>query len=446
MALSRKFQELAPENDGMHHLRQKIQKIIHSDLSHETRGEQLHSLMTASHRNALQLKPQASARKCLLPGTITPPRLIELPSELIEAIALSLDLRSLKHFRLTCKAFQAKSIHYFRCRYFTERVVGTDWNSLRTLMMILNHQDLGPGLRDLVIDGPQQDQRSPGRRLPAEPIRRRGLFSYSYQPVRASKNGSSSQHLSMLLERIFDKAGSLNSLSFKPRTLSASQSTTPYYTENSVDVLERTLQALTTAAVTLTSLALGAEDANGYSFFSLCDLRDEILASRTDLTRSFRNIHTMTLVFNVSHLKPEMPPKRFPSLLLNLAPNLKILELHLDPCTSRSAFDCFTHVATSTHLTMLFKVTIAQAAIDTSSLRALLSPSTNTLREVYLSDICLVQLELNVSTLKTYLAGELTLEKAELRDMGVITVVSLYENSVVRVSDAKLGDGIWTEL
>lgn len=421
-------------------LRSKIQKIQQSDLTFEEKGQQLYSVITESHRSAAQPKDEAASstasRKGLPPREIIQPRLTELPVELIENVAIRLDLPSLKDFRLSCNTLKAKSGHYFRRRFFTTRVVRPEWDSLRTLMMILNG-DLGSTVRDIVIDAHAQDRRSPGYRPLAAPIRSRGVPYSSRQLSRVSSTNSrtSSQHLSMLFGRTFEKIGFLRSLSFRAFKMS-SQVPILYSKECSVNVLEETFKALALSATSISSLTLGTGRSHDYdAWFRLVDLHTEILTADKNLARVFRNIHTMTLGLGVGN-PPTGIVSEFPSKLLNMTPNLKNLELAIGSHSSPDCLAAFTDIAASTSLTKLVKVDLCSMELTTQSLRTFLSASVGTMRKVQVID---VEMRENPDeALKTYLKDELALDEARLKN--------LFTGVQVWIADARLVGGAWTLL
>lgn len=138
----------------------KVQKIQRADITFEDCGQKLHKLLTEPHRKAKGLAEKAlyskTSRKGLVPGEIFQPRLTGLPVELIDNIAIRLDVKFLGNFRLTCKTLKVKIAHHFLKEYLISRVVKPEWDSIRRLLMILDHPGIGSAVRDATIDASDQ--------------------------------------------------------------------------------------------------------------------------------------------------------------------------------------------------------------------------------------------------------------------------------------------------
>jgi len=306
-------------------------------------------------------------------------------------------------------------------------------------MVILNHQELGSAVRDLVIDASARDRRSPGHRSLAAPIHSRGVPYSSRRISRASSTNNSSSSQRMLFSRVFEKITLLRSLSVRACPLKFPlPTTTSRPTECPVTVLDETLDALAMSAKSISSLTLGTGHSHNYdSWFRLCDLHTDILTTDPTIARVLKNINTMELGFG-AEISAIGTVSKFPSQLLNLTSNLKNLELSIMPYghhQSSACLEVFADIAASTSLTKLVKVDICATELTTQSLRAFLSASKNTLRKVRIID---VEMQENPEALKMYLNQGLTLDEAKLENI-------YHVNHEVWIEKASLMGGVWVQ-
>jgi hypothetical protein len=92
----------------------------------------------------------------LLETNISQPtsRLCALPAELIEYIAVKLELDDLCLLRLVCKNLSRKTLHYFGSTYFAYVRTDLSRTSLQKLQQLSRHEKLGHHVRTLLIKGP----------------------------------------------------------------------------------------------------------------------------------------------------------------------------------------------------------------------------------------------------------------------------------------------------
>lgn len=81
---------------------------------------------------------------------------MDLPTELVENIAYSLPLSDLRNFRLTCSSMRDQALHPFKDRFFRRRTITVTADSLKGLIDVAGHPQIGSALRDLVIDATPQ--------------------------------------------------------------------------------------------------------------------------------------------------------------------------------------------------------------------------------------------------------------------------------------------------
>lgn len=78
--------------------------------------------------------------------------LLCLPTELVEHIAEDLDVESFRSFRLASSLLNQQSLHHFKERFFRQRTVLWNAESLRQLVDVISHPNFGDCLQDLVVD------------------------------------------------------------------------------------------------------------------------------------------------------------------------------------------------------------------------------------------------------------------------------------------------------
>lgn len=310
---------LESEDEKVKQLRAKIQKIQHADCTFENRGQDLYSLVTESHRNAIQASEDAAAS--IISCTRLPcedkfqPRLTGLPVELVENIAIRLPLEDLANLRLSCNTLKVKIGYHFAKKYFTSRVVKPEWDSIRRLIIIMNNPEFGSVVRDIAVD---TCPRSPFNPTPTfqrpnygVPVYRRRLHQDSLPP-----NVFDLHNLSSLLSRLFDKIPRLRSLNFRVfgSSIDTPQTRLSGGRECSVDILESALNALVSSGRHINSLSLGNYDSD--CFFHLPSLNVNKLAASATLASIFKNITTLELAFLTS---PD-DISDIPSSLLNMTP------------------------------------------------------------------------------------------------------------------------------
>jgi hypothetical protein len=82
--------------------------------------------------------------------------LASLPTELIESIALYLDLLSSCSLRLASSSLRQQSLHVFRDRFYHKRSISWTRTDLDRLVEISEHENFGPALQQLVVDATPQ--------------------------------------------------------------------------------------------------------------------------------------------------------------------------------------------------------------------------------------------------------------------------------------------------
>lgn len=416
-------------------LRARIQSLQTAELTIEEQGQQLYRILTESHREATEPvdEPITVTQKSLPPAKKILPRLIELPVEVVEIIAIRLDVKSLGEFRQSCKTLKVKSSHHFRREYFTCRVVSPKWESIRLLIMILNHPDLGSAVRDIIINTASQTHYPPvAAALTSShhrvPISRRQLRRLSVANVIPN-----SQNLSMLLVRAFDKITIFRSLSFRALKL-PSEAPTGYGKECSAHVLENALKALSESGKNIISLRLATGCSNIYNdFFHLPSLETNILTADKGLLRIFNNITTLEVGFCVSG-NPTGNISKFPSQLLNMTPNLQNLTLSLGPSSSSDCYNTFVDLATLTSLTKLVHVELRSLELTTDNFSKFVMASKSTLRKITISDVQIQ--ESPEMRLKPFLKNELALDSVRLKNL-------FSAQRGVWIEDVNLENGVW---
>lgn len=432
---------LESEDDEVKRLRAKIQKIQHADLTFEDRGRELHRIITDSHRNPTKATGEASSsiinRKGLPQGESFQPRLTGLPVELVENIAIRLGLESLRQLRLSNKTLKVKTGYHFLKSFFTSRVVKPEWESIRRLIMIMNHPDLGSAIRDITVDvslrhfapAPASQHRNYGAPVSSRRMRQIG-------PSVGSLN---SQNLSSLLFRLFDKIPMLRSLNFR---FSRGR-------ECSAHVLESALDALASSGRLISSLSLGDYDSK--CFFRLPELNHNNFTASTTLARIFKHITSLQLSFSTGtelHMDVFASNKisKFPSQLLNMTSNVQNLTVSFPSRSSYQAdnrllagcYHTFQDFATSTDLTKLVNVEFNGFLMPkTHDLRAFLSRSKTTLKKVRIMNVALG--EHPDKKLKSFLQEELTLTEARVTG-------STGMGRRCWTGDLKLERDVWIEL
>ncbi|KAF2805029.1 uncharacterized protein BDZ99DRAFT_466706 [Mytilinidion resinicola] len=79
-------------------------------------------------------------------------QLIKLPTELVENIAYNLPLPDVKNLRLTCQSIRDQIHHPFKDRFFSRKHINLTSKSLKGLIEVARHPQLGPPLSHLFIN------------------------------------------------------------------------------------------------------------------------------------------------------------------------------------------------------------------------------------------------------------------------------------------------------
>ncbi|KAF2502716.1 hypothetical protein BU16DRAFT_521407 [Lophium mytilinum] len=79
-------------------------------------------------------------------------QLIRLPTELVENIAYTLPLPDVKNLRLACRSIRDQIQHPFKDRFFRRKHINLTSESLKGLIEVARHPQLGPALSHLFIN------------------------------------------------------------------------------------------------------------------------------------------------------------------------------------------------------------------------------------------------------------------------------------------------------
>lgn len=434
-----------PENDGMHQLRSKIQRICSAVTDHEERGQRLHILMTESYQKACERPLPVFEQKLQigLPEMAKyEPRLQELPTELIEGIALNLELRDFGNLRLVSRVLHRDSTHAFRRVFFGARTVRMKWESLRQFVNMLNDANCGAVLRHVTIDCEQavEDNAGPaggpphmpyggvgGQARMNVPIGRR---RFSYEPP--ALPSSSSRRLQELLERAFSRIDRLHSLSLTsdPKSFSderehlADQQTLRRALSH--ERLTMVLGAIAQGTTRISQLRIGGSPKPGlasFDYFILRDLESSLLSHRQmGLRRAFRDTTTLELVVysdaaNSDQFEPTQTKMDFIIQLFKLTPNLQSLDFCLGSSPNGDAYALFEELSQRVKLPHLTRCALRSFRLTTPLLKKFLS-SSPAITEVRLDRVDL--LEADTDALQHLLGNEVQIQRGSIRRMAIV--------------------------
>jgi hypothetical protein len=401
-----------PENDGNHHLRDRIQRICSNTATHEERGQQLRDLMTESYRKACEPPPPSKKQKLKvgLPEMEKyAPRLQELPAELIEYIAVNLALKDFGHLRLVSRVLHRDSTPSFRKMFFARRNVRMEWESLRRLVNIVNDQHCGPALRHLTVDceppapgPPQLPYRGRAGRQVFNVPRGRARPSYQPQPLLTS----SSRRLQELLERAFSRIDRLQSLSLTSHPTSVVEE--QEVTVDEAWTLRRSLcyehlalvfEAIAQGNTRISCLRVGGSPnpkVMSFDYFRLSSLdRSTLSQNQVGLRRAFRDMTALEVVVWGSFHDTDQPePSRsrldFVVQLLSLTPNIHSFSLCLGAPALHGGGSCedMDELSRNVKLPRLEKCAMHSVRLTTPILKRFLSASL-AIREVHLDRVFL---------------------------------------------------------